>query len=58
MGICVVNAHTENGVAVNHHDDFVVRRNERFALSRQESYDATTIPKAAKCELSDYGWVA
>lgn len=58
MGICIANAHTENGVAINHHHNFVVGRDERFALGRQESYHATAIPKAAKCELSDYGWMA
>ncbi len=58
MGICVANAHTENSVAIDHHHDFVVRRDERLALGRQESYHATAIPKTAKCELSDYNWMA
>ncbi|MBB2833091.1 UNVERIFIED_ORG: hypothetical protein GGD51_003238 [Rhizobium esperanzae] len=58
MGICVADAHAENGVAIDHHHDFVVRRDERLALGRQESYDVTAIPKAAKCELSDHGWMA
>ncbi|NRP74944.1 hypothetical protein ILFOPFJJ_05867 [Ensifer psoraleae] len=49
MGICVADAHTENRAAINHHHDFVVRSDERFTLSRQESYHATVIPKAAKC---------
>jgi hypothetical protein len=56
--IGVANAHTENGVAINHHHDFVVSRDERFALGRKESYHTTAITKAAKCELSDYGWMA
>ncbi|NRP70990.1 hypothetical protein ILFOPFJJ_01872 [Ensifer psoraleae] len=58
MGICVANAHTENGVAINHGHDFVVRCDERFSLSRQESYHAATIPKTAKCEFSNHGRMA
>ncbi|MBB2792683.1 UNVERIFIED_ORG: hypothetical protein GGD58_001530 [Rhizobium pisi] len=58
MGICVANAHAENGVAIDHHHDFVVRRDERLALGRQESYHVTAIPKAAKCELSDHSRMA
>ncbi len=58
MGICVANAHTENGVAINHHHDFVVGCNERFTLSRQKSYHAASIPKAAKCQFTNYSRMA
>lgn len=58
MGICVANAHTENGVAINHHHDFVVCCDECFALSRQESYHITAIPEAAKREFANHGRVA
>lgn len=58
MGIRVANAHTENGVAINHHHDFVVRCDERFTLSRQESYHATPVPKAAKCQFTNHGRMA
>lgn len=58
MGIGVADAHAENGMVIDHHHDFVVRHDERFALGRQESYHVTAIPKAAKCELSDHGWMA
>lgn len=58
MGIRVANAHAKNGVALNHHHDLIVRCDERFALSHQECYYATAIPKAAKCKLSNYGRMA
>lgn len=58
MGIGVADAHAKNSVAIYHHHDFIVRCDERFALSRQECYHAGTIPKAAKCELSDHGRMA
>jgi len=58
VGIRVANAHTENGVAINHHHDFVVRCDERFTLSRQESYHATPVPKAAKCQFTNHGRMA
>lgn len=58
MGIRVANAHAKNGVAINHHHDFVVRCDEGFALSYQECYHAIATPKAAKCKLSDHGGMA
>ncbi|MGF6175164.1 hypothetical protein ABIE33_003472 [Ensifer sp. 4252] len=58
MGICVANAHTENGVAINHHHDFVVRCDERLTLSLKESYHAPAIPKAAKCQFANHSRMA
>lgn len=58
MGIRVPNAHAKNGVALNHRHDFVVCCDECFALSHQECYHAATIPKAAKCKLSNHGRMA
>jgi hypothetical protein len=58
MGIRVANPHAENGVAIDHHHDLLVRCDECFALSHQECYYATAFPKAAKCKLSDHGRMA
>jgi hypothetical protein len=58
MGIRVADPHAENGVAINHHHDLVVRCDECFALSHQECYHATAFPKTAECKLSDHGRMA
>nr|WP_237359255.1 hypothetical protein [Rhizobium phaseoli] len=38
-------------MAINRHRDFFVRRDERFALSRQESYHVTAIVMEATPDL-------
>ncbi len=58
VGIRVANPHAENAVAIDHCHDFVMRGGHRFALSRQESYHAAAIPKAAKSQLSDHARMA
>ena len=58
VSIRVVDAHTEDIMSVDHHHDFVMRGDDRSALSRQESYHVVTIPKAAKSQLADHAWMA
>lgn len=58
MGIRVANAYAENAMSVDHCHDFVVRGDDRSALSRQESHHAAAIPQAAKSQLADHARVA
>ncbi|MDR6635685.1 hypothetical protein J2X72_004499 [Phyllobacterium sp. 1468] len=58
MSIGVANADAEKTVAIDHCHDFVVRGDDRRTLRRQKSDHAAAIPKAAKRQLTDHGWVA
>jgi hypothetical protein len=58
MDIRIANTHAENAVAIDHCHDFVVRSDNRCALSRQKGYDAAAISKAAERQFADYSWVA
>ncbi|MBB6488474.1 hypothetical protein GGD46_005790 [Rhizobium lusitanum] len=58
VSIRVANAHAENTMSIDHYHDFVMCRDDSRALSRQESYHVTAIPKAAKSQLADHAWMA
>lgn len=58
MGICVANAHAENGVPINHRHDFVMGCDERLTLSRQDGQDVTAVAKAAKCQFANHSGMA
>ncbi|MGZ2408113.1 hypothetical protein ACVIKO_005434 [Rhizobium ruizarguesonis] len=53
VGIRVANAHAENAMSIDHCHDFVMRGDDRFALSRKESQDAAAIPQTAKSQFAD-----
>jgi hypothetical protein len=45
-------------MSVDHCHDFVVRGDDRSALSGKESYHAAAIPQAAKSQFADHARVA
>jgi hypothetical protein len=58
VGIRVADAHAENAMSVDYCHDFVVRGDDRSALSGKESYHAAAIPQAAKSQFADHARVA
>jgi hypothetical protein len=40
-------------MSIDHCHDFVMRGDDRFALSRKESQDAAAIPQTAKSQFAD-----